>query len=223
MLVAYAPPARLVPLSAVAPRPVVAPPAVGTRVRRPGARWRAKQWLKNLCDGSLLVPMYAAAARRLGLMVAYGELRGRVVHGDGTVTDYGLLGRRVVTAAGVNFLAACFDNTNEPEVFKYHGFGTGTTAESTADTALVTELTTGYASANTRPTGSQAHSTNTYTTVATLAPSADAAVTEHGIFSSASSGSGTLWDRTKFNAINLVAANPDSLQSTYTLTLPSGG
>ena len=75
---------------------------------------------------------------------------------------------------------------------------------------------------STRPTGSQAHSTNTYTTVATFSPDSGGtlAVTEHGIFSA--NAAGTLWDRTKFTAVNVVASS-DSLQSTYTLTLPSGG
>jgi hypothetical protein len=190
-------------------------------VHRPDAEWLEEQFQKLYEDGSFNVPALAAEARLDGLAVAYAELYGKVFHSDGTVTDYGLLGRRVVTDAGVAYLASCFDNTAEPELFKYHGFGTGTTAEAAGDTALVTELTTQYAVDSTRPTGSQAHSSNTYTTVATLSPDSGGtiAITEHGIFSASSAG--TLWDRTKFTAINLVAGS-DSLQSTYVLTLPSG-
>lgn len=148
-------------------------------------------------------------------------INGRLV--GGTWTEYGLASLRVVTTAGVNYLASCFDNTAEPELFKFHGFGTGTTAEATTDTALVTELTTQYATDNVRPTGTQAHSTNTYTTVATLTPDADSGITEHGVFTQAATGGGTLWDRSKFAVVNLVAANPDSLQATYVLTLTAGG
>jgi len=46
------------------------------------------------------------------------------------------------------------------------------------------------------------------------------ASTEHGIFSAASAG--TLWDRSKFTAINLVAGS-DSLQTQYDMTASAGG
>lgn len=196
------------------------------QTRRPPLKWRVRQWFKNLRDGSLFVPLYARIARRLGLAVAYSELYLTVHHADGTSTDYGLAGRRVVTNAGVAFIASTFNSVAEPEVMKYHGYGLGTTAEDAADTALETELSTHYATDNVRPTGSQANSTNTYTTVATLSinngGSSTYAITEHGIFSQAATGGGTLLDRTVFSAVNLVD-QVDSLQSTYVLTFPSGG
>lgn len=193
-------------------------------VRRPDSDWLEAQFHKLYEDGSFDVPAIAAEARANGLAVMYAELYGKVYHSDGSVTDYDLLGRRLVTDAGVAFLASAFDNTVEPEIMKYAAFGTGTTAESAAQTALVTELTTEYASDNVRPTGSQAHSTNTYTTVATLSPDSGGtlAITEHAVMSQASNAGGTMWDRTKFTAINLVASS-DSLASTYILSLPSGG
>lgn len=141
----------------------------------------------------------------------------------GMVTDYGVVSTRVVTTAGVNFLASAFNNnTTNVGLFKFHGFGTGTNAEAIGDTALQTELTTQYAVDNTRPTGSQSAATNVYTTVGTLSPDSGGtiAITEHGIFS-ASSGV-TLWDRSIFSAVNLVAGS-DSLQVTYNLTLTAGG
>jgi hypothetical protein len=46
-------------------------------------------------------------------------------------------------------------------------------------------------------------------------------VTEHGIFSQAATGGGTLWDRSVFSAINVVSG--DSIQFTYTCTVSSGG
>jgi hypothetical protein len=161
----------------------------------------------------------------MGIPTRYGAVFHRVQRGRGGAwIEYGLVSLRVVTDAGVAYLAACMDNTSEPEVFKYHGYGTGTTAEAVGDTALVTELTTQYATDNTRPTGSQAHSTNTYTTVATLSPDSGGtiAVTEHGVFSQAANSGGTLLDRSKFAAVNLVASS-DSLQTTYVFTLTSGG
>jgi hypothetical protein len=150
----------------------------------------------------------------------------------GHVVDYGVMSFRVVTDTGVAYLANAFSGgTATVQNVKYHGFGTGTAAEGVAQTALQTELTTQYVTDNTRVTGSQAVSTNIYTTIATLSPDSGGtiAVTEHGLFSSANStsggspvGSNVLWDRSQFAAVNLVAGS-DSLQVTYNLTLTSGG
>jgi hypothetical protein len=169
-------------------------------------------------------------ARSLRLPTMYGQLWLSVIRNSGAeAVDLGLASLRVVTTAGVRYIAddmnaasGSADATN----LKFHGFGTGATAEAAADTALVTELTTQYAVDSTRPTGSQASatvSTNaTYTTVATLSPDSGGtiAITEHGVFSASSSG--TLLDRSVFSAVNLVAGS-DSLQATYVLTLNSGG
>ncbi len=139
----------------------------------------------------------------------------------GLVEDCGILSRRVVTTAGVNFLVDAFQNLTEPETFKYHGLGTGNTAETVGDTTLVTELTTQYNPDSTRATGSttEGASANIYRTVGTNTVDASAAVVEHGVFS-ASSG-GTLWDRSVFSVVNLVSG--DSFASTYDLTCTAGG
>lgn len=144
-------------------------------------------------------------------------------HFGGRVQGYGVLSTRLVTDAGVQYLVDALQNLTEPENFKYHGYGTGTTAEGATQTALVTELTTQYATDNVRPTGSQTEaSANIYRTVATLSPDTGGtiAITEHGIFSATSAG--TLLDRSVFTAVNVVAA-ADSLQTTYDLTIASGG
>jgi hypothetical protein len=124
----------------------------------------------------------------------------------------------------VQFLIDAMQNLTEAEAFKYHGWGTGTTAESAAQTALVTELTTEYVG-NTRVVGTQIEgaAANVYRSAASLAPDSGGvlAITEHGLFSAASAG--TLLDRTKFAAVNLDSANGDQLTSTYDFTLPSGG
>jgi hypothetical protein len=154
----------------------------------------------------------------LALVHLHGPLSGT----PGRRDDYGVVSRKVVTSAGVNYLAADFaGGANDSNLFKYHGLGTGTNAEATGDTALQTELTTQYNPDNTRATGSQSSSTNTYTTVGTNTVDASAAVTEHGLFTQAATGGGTLWDRSVFSVVNL--ASGDSLQSTYTLTISAGG
>lgn len=204
----------------------VAPPRV-VEYRRAPLWWRIRQTWKLLRDGSYLVPIAAKIAGKFGLAVIYGELRGKVIHhdADGNVigaTDYGLLGRRVVTDAGVAYLAADMaGGGSDINAFKFHAFGTGTTNESASQTALITELTTEYATDNTRPTGSQSSSTNTYTTVGTLSPDASVTIAEHGVMSQAANSGGTMWDRTKFTGIALTGS-ADSLQATYVGTFPSG-
>lgn len=182
--------------------------------------WRTRN-LRNLMRGLWRVK----AAKALHIATNYGALFLTVKRGDGTVVPYGLASLRVVTTVGVGFIVDAFQNIVEVETMKYHGYGTGATAESAADTALVTELTTQYVSNSVRPTGTttEGASANIYRTVATLSPDSGGtiAVTEHGIFSDPAVGSGVLLDRSLFSAVNLVAT-ADSLQTTYELTFPSG-
>src|SRR3989442_66597 len=101
--------------------------------------------------------------------------------------NLGLISRRVITTAGVRFLCDDFNaGGQDVTTMKFHAMGTGTNAEAAADTALQTE------SAETRATGSQASATvganATYTTVGTITATAGRAITEHGIFNSATVG-----------------------------------
>lgn len=168
-------------------------------------------------------------ARSLHIPTIYGQLFLTKITAKGDVLPLGLAGMRLVTTVGCKFIADDFNaGATDVSTMKFHGFGTGTTAEAVGDTALVTEETTQYVTDSTRPTGSQASatvSTNaTYTTVATYSPDSGGtrAITEHGVFSVATVGSGTLLDRTVFSAVNLVAS-ADSLQATYVFTIVSGG
>lgn len=180
--------------------------------------WRLRN-LRHLWRGYRRVKL----AKALGIGHIYGALYLRKYDGaTGTMVPYGLASLRVVTTVGVGYIVDAFQNLTEPENMKYHGFGTGTNAEAVGDSALQTELTTQYATDNTRPTGStvEGASGNIYRTVGTLAPDANVAVTEHGIFSASSAG--VLLDRSVFSAVNLVSANGDTLQATYELTFPAG-
>ncbi len=165
-----------------------------------------------------------ASAARLGLPHFYGALYLKVQR-DGEEIDFGLVSLRVVTTAGVNYIVQVFMGTGGYTLnnFKYHGIGTGATAEAIGDTALVTELTTQYNPDSTRATGTTVvgSSSNIYHTVATNTVDATAAVTEHGIFTQAATGGGTLLDRSVFSVINL--SGGDGLTSTYDLTLAAGG
>ncbi len=193
------------------------------RMRKTGEAYiqvilRVILWLQSLRSSKWRV-LRSVGGAFSGIMIATAELRAHVTHGDGSVTDYGVVSRHLVTTAGKNFLAACFPNTNEPEVMKYHGFGTGTTAAVVGDTALQTEFSTEYVVNSTRPTGSQSSSLNTYITAATFSPDSGGtlAVTEHGIFSATSAG--TLFDRNVFRlgSSQLVSGTAGIVPSSFTL------
>lgn len=148
--------------------------------------------------------------------IPVGQLAGAF---GGQVIDFGIVSRRVVTNGGAGFIVDAFQNLVELENMKYHGLGTGNTAEAAGDSALVTELTTEYNPNSTRATGTTAEqSAQVYETVGTNTVDASAAVVEHGVFSAASAG--VLLDRSIFSVVNL--ANGDSLQTTYRLTITSG-
>jgi hypothetical protein len=165
-----------------------------------------------------------AVAKMIGAPVVYGSLYLTVIRADGEVIPLGLVGHKVVTTVGVtkivDFLRA--NDVTTGTNFKFHGIGTGSTAEAAADTTLVTELTTEYTPDNTRPTGSQTNNGATvYRTVGTVTVDAapGAAIREHGVFSAATAGS--LLDRTVFAAITL--SSGDSIAATYDLTVAAGG
>lgn len=157
-----------------------------------------------------------------GIVVAHSRLSLIAIRADGSVEDYGVVSEKVVTDVGVGYIVDAFQNSTELENMKFHGIGTGSTAEAAGDTALVTELTTEYNPNSTRATGSTTENgANVYRTVGTntLDGTPGAALREHGIFSASSAG--VLLDRSVYGAITL--STNDSLQSTYDLTFTSGG
>jgi hypothetical protein len=133
---------------------------------------------------------------------------------NGKREDLGLICTKVVTDAGVQYLVDAFQGLGQlASNFKYHGSGTGTSAESAAQTALVTEVAS-------RATGTQTEgaSANIYRTVGSITYAGTFAIVEHGIFSAAAVG--TMLDRSLFAAINV--SSSDIIEFTYELTLPSG-
>ena len=133
---------------------------------------------------------------------------------DGGREYLGLISTKVVTDVGVQFLVNNLRvNIATIGNMKFHGSGTGSTAESAAQTALVTEV-------GTRATGTQivGGSANVYRTVGTVTYAGTFAIVEHAIFDAATVG--TMFDRSLFTAINVLST--DSIEFTYDLTLPSG-
>lgn len=190
---------------------------------RPGlakgvATWRLRN-LPNLWRGARRI----LTARMFGIPHHYGVLYLDKITPHGRI-PLGLASMRVVTDAGVGFLVDALQNLVEPELMKFHAFGTGGTAEAASQTALVTEETTQYNPDNTRPTGSQTEtSANIYRTIGTYSPDSGATrpITEHAIMSQAATGGGVMLDRSLFAVVNLVAGS-DSLQATYDFTINSG-
>jgi hypothetical protein len=127
------------------------------------------------------------------------------------IVDLGVISVKKVTTAFRDYMVDSLQNSGTYPLsnFRYHGCGTGTTAEANTQTALTTEV--GSRVAGTQVEGASA---NIYRTVATITPGGTYAITEHGIFTAASAG--TLMDRSLFSAINV---NPtDSIEFTYECT-----
>lgn len=168
-------------------------------------------WLE-LCL-RLRVLRAAAMSPWSGDVTPVGRLYATRISPDGLRTDLGLVSTKVVTDAGVQAIVDALQGTFTINNFRFHGSGTGTTAESAAQTALVAEVAT-------RTTGSQTEGAgaNVFRTVGTISYTSTLAITEHGLFSASSAG--TMLDRSVFAAINV--QNGDSIEFTYDLTFPSG-
>lgn len=164
-----------------------------------------------------------AIARLLKIPHFHGSLYLKPIYANGEYLDLGLVGLKVVTTVGAGYVVDAWQNSVELEDMKYHGLGTGSTAEAVGDTALGTELTTEYSTDNTRATGTTAEgaSANIFSTVATNTFDASVLLREHGLLSQAATGGGVLFDRTVFALISLDSG--DSLQSTYQWTMATGG
>jgi hypothetical protein len=125
--------------------------------RREILKWKVRhffvqRWREMPLEVLLLVSRFLARVVPGFNIPMHGRLYMKVDR-NGETWDYGCVGVHLIVTAGKNYVAACFDNTSEPELLKFHGFGTGTTAAAAGDTALGTELTTQYATDSTRPTG----------------------------------------------------------------------
>lgn len=179
---------------------------------RSANQYRLRSTLAHFCQ-----------AYRCGIPLLLGCLYCDLKRANGEEIFLGLASLRVVTTAGVNYIVSAWQNTVELENMKFHALGTGGTAEAIGDTALVTEWTSSEYAA--RATGSLTvgASNNVFRTVGTNTKlnSGTSAVTEHGIFSSATIGAATLLDRSLFSAVNM--GQNDAFSTQYDLTCSAGG
>lgn len=185
------------------------------------------RWLEVCLHVRLAIKGFYRGLVKAEGIFGVGRLYASVIRVNGTIEHLGLLSTKLITDTGVAFLVDDWDvntasGTNDITTLKYHGCGTGTNAENQTDSALQTESTTALNPDSTRATGTQSQpAANQLRSVGTLTFDNTAAVTEHGLFSQAATGGGTLWDRSQFSAINVVSG--DSIQFTYTCTVSSGG
>lgn len=185
--------------------------------------WRLRNKLRFGYWHGLVSYWAAKAVSRLFAVGTFtSHLSLKVKRASGEWEDYGIVGYRVVTNAGVAFLVDNWtDGSTDIANFNYHGVGSGNTAEAAGDTALVSEYTTQIDPNSTRATGSKSQpSANILQSQATVSFDGAVAIVEHGVFSQAATGGGTLWDRTVFSTINL--GSGDSLQATYQVTFNAG-
>lgn len=192
---------------------------VGVRLMRapgPGLAWRLRNTLRwSFLFGWLANGMAKALSALTGVPTLTAELRAVLIRDDGSRVNYGVLSRRVVTTAFVNFMVDQLQTeTSVWGDYKWHDSGVGSTAENVANTDM--ETTDGES----RVAGSQTEgAANVYVSVGTISYTSTKAITEHGLFNAATGV--TLLDRSVFSAVNVV--NGDSIQYTYSLSVNSGG
>jgi hypothetical protein len=130
------------------------------------------------------------------------ELQGRwfitLYRGDKILEERA--GRNVITTDGKSFLAAFLNSaaaTASTFVMRYIAIGTGTGAELAADTQLGTEAARATTGTVSNVTGA------IYRVTATFASgSGTGAITEYGLFNTASSSTGTMFSRDLESVIN---------------------
>ena len=169
-------------------------------------------------DVRVQADLFAVLIKASGERIDLGDLRKRKTWLR-RLMDLSLFDQRgLVTVAGVKYMASDFASggvTPTISGFKFHDSGIGITAAANTDTAIQTPPSPQPARVS--GAGTTPGATNIYQTVATIAYTGTNAITEWGLFSALTSG--TLWDRRVFSAINV--ASGDSVQFTYSLTIPS--
>ena len=151
-------------------------------------------------------------------MEMFGFLSARVEKTDGTIKDYGLVSVREVTTNFAVHLVDCMLTSGiVVDNFNQHKMGSGSTAETSADSALITQQV-GAQGATGGAACTHGASSNIYRSVGTLTAGSAYGCREHGIFN-ASTG-GVMLDRSLVTSIDL---NTDDVVTwTYELTVNAG-
>ena len=152
-------------------------------------------------------------------MEVFGFLSAKVKRTDGTFKDYGLVSvREVTTNFAVHLVDAMLTSGDVIDNFNQHKMGAGSTAETSADSALITQQV-GAQGATGNAACTHGATSNIYRSIGTLTAGSAYGCREHGIFN-ASTG-GCMLDRSVVTNIDL---NTDDVVTwTYELTVNAGG
>ena len=185
-------------------------------------KWKMRN-LPNLLRGLWRI----STAKKLGIPHLYGQLCLSIIAPDGHRKDYGLVSLRVITTVGAAFVVDSFQGIQSLSSMRYHGVGGTSTVELASNTALGSEFGSAYSPANTRPTGSQAEgdSSVVYRTIGLISVTDTVTIAEHGLFSQASTVSGTptggiLFDRSALASETIFTGF--ILQADYRLVVATG-
>src|SRR3989337_1009630 len=114
-----------------------------------GLMWkltRHPSFILSYIRGWIHTYLAKGVVKTVGGIALTSELSVVVTRWDGTIEDYGVTSRRVVTDDFVAFIVDALDTAQATfDDFDYMGFGSGSAVEAAADTALGTEYTTQYA------------------------------------------------------------------------------
>lgn len=142
-----------------------------------------------------------------GVQVIEGSLNIRIER-NGIWYDFGTVSHQVITTGFAEFIVdQLIAETSVFGDFKWHQIGTGDTAESAAQTALVTPVEAVIS-------GSQEEeSSKVYMSIASIPITATRILREHGIFNSGEAG--LMMDRTLYDIVTLY--DGDTFEAKYKL------
>lgn len=187
------------------------------KMKKVAAEVRAGRVPKGVDSDFVLRAMRATKPKNI--MECLGCLYAKVERPDGTFKDYGLVSVREVTSAFADHLVDCLTTSGDVlDNFNQHKMGAGSTAETSDQTALITQQV-GAQGATGNAAATHGDTSNIYQTVGTLTAGSAYGCREHGVFN-ASTG-GTMLDRSVVTNIDL---NTDDVVTwTYELTINAGG
>ena len=155
--------------------------------------------------------------RPKNVLEVLGLLSAMVERKDGTFKDYGLVSVKSVTSAFAAYLVDAMTTSGDAiDGFAFHKMGSGSTAENTNQTALITQQD---GAVNGIAVSCHGATSDIFMTIGTLTAGSAYGCREHGIFN-ASTG-GVLLDRSLVTNIEL--ALDDVVTWTYNLTITPGG
>lgn len=192
-----------------------------SRMDKEMRRWKMRN-LRNLFRGLSRMTI----AKSLKIPFLQGQWCLCTISPDGQIRDYGLVSLRMITTTGAGYVVDAFQGLQTISNMRYHGVGTGSGAESASDTGL-TEAASSYNPSFTRATGTltEGVSATIFRTVGNITLSATVTIGEVGLFSQASTTTGTptggyMLDRGVVSS-ETVFAN-FVIQSDYRLTVATG-